>query len=436
MERFDKLKAPMKAKRVPSQIALFTFISTLLVLVATSFAMSHRVGVGNTHGTVASALAVALPGDTVVIASGIYRESGLLLDKRLSLIGDTGTVLDANHGGTILEISADSVFVTGITFRNVGVNHLREHGAIWVSSARAVRIVRNRFQKTFFGVYGLKAKGTLIEGNSFEGLNGNEFSNGNGIHFWKSDSARIVNNTIQQHRDGIYLEFTGNSEVIRNTCEGNVRYGLHFMYANGNLYYGNTFRNNGAGVAVMFSRNVDMRENVFEKNWGASSYGLLLKSIKESRIEKNHFVQNTVAIMQEASSRIHIEDNSFVSNGWAFRIFADCDANIFSRNRFERNTFDLGYNVTPGNTNIFHRNIWDRYSGYDLDRDGIGDIPHRPVELFSAIVQNHPQAMALLRGHFPGLLNILERLFPTLTPASLQDTEPLMPNNKVERKAA
>ena len=35
-------------------------------------------------------------------------------------------------------------------------------------------------------------------------------------------------------------------------------------------YLGNTFRNNGAGVAVMYSKNVRMENNHFEENWGAS----------------------------------------------------------------------------------------------------------------------------------------------------------------------
>lgn len=403
------------------------FVFPLLLLLQTSHAVILRVGAESSHSTLASALVATEPGDTILVMAGTHRESGLVIDKTIAIRGEPGAVLDAEGSGTILDIRADDVAVSGLTFRNVGMNHLRENGAIWVSGARGVRISGNRFERVFFGVYGLQTTRTIIRDNVFEGLRDGELANGNGIHFWKSDSVTLAGNLIRGHRDGIYLEFTGNSTVTGNTCEGNARYGLHFMFASGNRYIGNAFRMNGAGVAVMYSERVDMRDNVFENNRGAASYGLLLKSLHDSRIENNRFVANTVAVLQEGSSGLIFSGNSFLHNGWALRIFADCDHNRFHGNRFEGNTFDVAYNASPGNTNLFRGNLWERYAGWDLDRDGIGDVPHRPVELFPVLMQNHPQAVSLLRSHFVTLLNMLERLFPTLSPASLEDTEPLMP---------
>ncbi|MCD6023644.1 MAG: hypothetical protein K0Q91_560 [Fibrobacteria bacterium] len=396
-------------------------------LAQASGAESLHVGAGQAYRTVAAALAAAEPGDTLLVTAGLYHESGLVASRQVTLLGEPGAVLDARGGQTILDIRADGVAVIGLTFRNVGVNHLRESGAIWISRVRGVHIEKNRFERAFFGVYGLQAVGAVIRGNRFEGLRSGELSNGNGLHFWKSDSLTITDNHVQGHRDGIYLEFTGNTFVSGNVCEGNARYGLHFMYSNGNSYQRNVFRENGAGVAVMYSDRVDMRDNRFERNWGPASYGLLLKSLRDSRIERNTFSHNTVAVFQEGSSDLVVSGNDFRRNGWALRILADCDRNLFENNRFESNTFDVAYNPSMGNSNIFRRNTWDRYAGWDLDRDGTGDVPHRPVELFPALMLRHPQAASLLRSHFVTLLNALERLFPTLSPASLEDAEPRMP---------
>lgn len=55
-------------------------------------------------------------------------------------------------------------------------------------------------------------------------------------------------------RDGIYLEFADNCEITNNQSIDNLRYGLHFMFSNDDIYRGNIFENNGAGVAVMFSK--------------------------------------------------------------------------------------------------------------------------------------------------------------------------------------
>ena len=417
--------------------ALLHFCLAMLAIQASLSSVSAkslRVGPGTAHASLAAGLAVADSGDTILVGPGVYLEKGLVAEKPVTLQGEGWPVLDAEGGITILDIRANGVRVSGLVFRNVGVNYLKEHGAIWITGAADVEVTGNRFEHVFFGVYGAQARRAVIRDNTFEGLRGKETANGNGLHFWKSDSITILGNHVAGHRDGIYLEFTGNCTVAENVCEGNVRYGLHFMYANGNYYRGNTFRGNGAGVAVMYSRRVDMRGNRFEKNWGASSYGLLLKSIRDSRIEDNRFERNTVAIFQEASSGLSLTGNAFIANGWALRIIADCDNNRFEANRFQGNTFDVAYNASPTNTNIFRRNSWDRYAGWDLDRDGLGDVPHRPVELFPAIMQEHPQAMALLRSHFVTLINVVERLFPTLSPASLEDAQPLMPRLSASRQ--
>jgi nitrous oxidase accessory protein len=412
------------------------FIAAFLFLLCSAGAAQDtlRVGAGLRYAKLGSALEAAKDGDVIWMASGRYPEKGLVISRRLSIIGEEWPILDAEGGETILDIRADGVSVRGLVLRGVGVNYLKECGGIRITEAADALIEGNRFERDFFGVYGAHARRATVRGNAFEGLRGKETANGNGLHFWKSDSVAIDRNTIRGHRDGIYLEFTGNSQVTGNTCEGNVRYGLHFMYANGNTYLGNTFRTNGSGVAVMYSHGISMRGNVFERNWGAASYGLLLKSISDSRIEHNRFEKNTVGLFQETSNRLAVSGNLFKDNGWGLRIVADCDANGYSGNSFSGNTFDLAYNASASNSNLFDRNLWDHYQGWDLDRDGIGDIPHRPVELLPAIMQNHPQAMVLLRSHFVTLLNVLERMFPTLSPPSLEDKAPLMPIRGVARK--
>ncbi len=391
------------------------------------------VGAGKPFAKVGTALAAAKDGDCIVIGPGYYPEAKLLVAKRVALLGRGDPVLDARGGGNLLEVRANGARVEGLTLRGVGVNYLKEDGAVWINEARGVTVAGNRFEKDFFAVYGTHAVGAVVRGNTMEGLRGKEASNGNGIHFWKSDSILVEGNSIRGHRDGIYLEFTGNSVVTGNTCENNIRYGLHFMFSNGNAYRKNIFRSNGSGVAVMYSRHIEMRDNRFEQNWGAASYGLLLKSISSSVIQGNRFTRNTVAIFESTGDGNAFSENVFANNGWALRIDADCNLNTFTANTFSGNTFDVAFNASLASTNSFAGNSWDHYQGWDLDKDGIGDVPHRPVELYSAIVQTHPQAMALLRSHFITLLDALERLFPTLAPINLEDASPKMPARKSQR---
>jgi nitrous oxidase accessory protein len=78
------------------------------------------------------------------------------------------------------------------------------------------------------------------------------------------------------------------------------------MFSHSDHYISNIFRNNGAGVAVMYSKKVRMERNHFEENWGAAAYGILLKEITDSYIGNNVFLKNTVGIHMEGSSRIDI----------------------------------------------------------------------------------------------------------------------------------
>ena len=81
------------------------------------------------------------------------------------------------------------------------------------------------------------------------------------------------------------------------------------MFSNDDAYITNVFKNNGAGVAVMFTKNVKMFNNYFEESWGDSAYGLLLKEISDSYIFNNRFARNTSGIYMEGTSRIKVEKN-------------------------------------------------------------------------------------------------------------------------------
>ena len=78
------------------------------------------------------------------------------------------------------------------------------------------------------------------------------------------------------------------------------------------------------------------------------------------------------------------------------------------------------------NDNVFNQNYWSDYTGYDLDKNGVGDVPYRPVKLFSYIVNRTPETIILLRSLFIDILNFSERVSPVFTPDDLVDTSPKM----------
>ena len=168
-----------------------------------------------------------------------------------------------------------------------------------------------------------------------------------------------------------------------------------------------------------------MERNKFTENWGTASYGLLLKEIYDCEVLNNTFNENTLGIFVDGSSRVNYLKNHFVQNGWAIKVSGGCYSNNFRGNNFLNNSFDVSYNSRM-NDNSFNGNFWSSYSGYDLDRDGTGDVPYRPVKLFSYIVNRTPETIILLRSLFVDIINFSEKVSPAFTPDDLVDTFPAM----------
>jgi nitrous oxidase accessory protein len=197
---------------------------------------------------------------------------------------------------------------------------MNDPAAIRVAEANHISVVNNKMYNNFFAVYLQYAKHCLIKDNVITASQQHEYQSGNGIHCWKSDSLQIIGNRIAGHRDGIYFEFVTHSIIWRNIAENNLRYGLHFMFSNNDTYITNLFRNNGSGVAVMFTKHVTMINNTFTENWGDASYGVLLKEISDCYMSGNKFYRNTTGIFLDGSNRVKIEKIALRGNGWGMRL--------------------------------------------------------------------------------------------------------------------
>lgn len=399
-----------------------------LILVMTMLRASAaelHVGPGQPFLTVRSAISAAGEGDKVIVHHGIYQEGNLRLEKPLSLEGIDQPVLDGGGKVEVLTIAAADVCVRGFEIRNSGRGSLEDYAGIKVVGVGNATIEKNRFNNCNFSVYLSKAKDCRVSGNLIRGDSNTEQETGNGIHLWSCERITVSDNQVRGHRDGIYLEFATESVMERNVVEDNLRYGLHFMFSHGNSYRGNAFRRNGAGVAVMYSRNVEMVSNYFGYNWGAASYGLLLKDMTDGRITDNTFEHNSTGISMHGSSRMAVERNRFEENGWALRIQSSCSDNVFKTNNFSGNSFDVAADGELDNDR-FENNYWDKYEGYDLGRDGVGDVPFRPVSLYAVVVGRVPSSVLLLRSPIVQLLDQAEKAFPSITPERVVDDRPSM----------
>ena len=378
-----------------------------------------------TVSSVEKAVSLAQPGDTLMIFQGTYAASNIKIEKPLTILGQEGAILDGGHQGYVLMIASDNVTISGLTFIHSGRSYTKDYAAIYAYKVSNLVIDSNWILDPFFGILLEKSRNATIKSNHLSGKTEHEDDSGNGIHLWHCTNILVADNEISGLRDGIYLEFVDKSEIVNNHSHHNIRYGLHFMFSNHDQYTGNLFENNGAGVAVMFSKHITMHENTFLNNWGSASYGLLLKEIYDTEVVDNKFQENTIGIFTEGSTRVNYTGNDFVQNGWAVKVSGGCYLNIFEENNFVGNSFDVAYH-SKMNDNKFENNYWSAYTGYDLDKNGIGDVPYRPVKLFSYVINRTPETIVLLRSLFVDLMNFSEKVSPVFTPDNLVDNAPQM----------
>lgn len=375
--------------------------------------------------TISSAIEKAADFDTLLIKKATYKEFDIIVNKPLTLLGENFPTIDGEDQGAILKIVSDNVTIDGLFIINVGTSYTSDYAAIRVVRSEHFLIQNVVLEKLFFGIYLEKSNHGKVYHNKVIGDAVDEYNSGNGIQLWYCKNVVVEKNIVQHVRDGIYLEFSDSILISDNYSSDNLRYGLHFMFSNDDAYLNNTFENNGAGVAVMFSKRIKMIGNTFRKNWGTASFGLLLKEINDAEISQNIFEENTVGINIEGSNRIAYENNTFSKNGWAIKVLGACYANTFKNNNFLYNSFDISYNGRL-NDNLFDQNYWSDYTGYDLDKNGIGDVPYRPVKLFSYIVNKTPETIVLLRSLFMDIIDFSEKVSPAFTPDNLLDAHPLM----------
>jgi nitrous oxidase accessory protein len=398
----------------------------LIASAGTANAETITVSKNGRFTSVRQAVTSSQRGDVVYVEAGVFIESNIVIRHPLELRGRKGAVIDgSNTPGTLITVKSDSVLISDLELRNVAISYVDDNAAIKIVNSKHCEVLRCRIFNGFFAIYLSNSQQCRIADNYLKADKGLESNSGNGIHCWTSKDVYVSGNIIDGHRDGIYFEFMNRGTVIGNTSRNNLRYGLHFMFSDSCTYSRNKFIQNGAGVAVMFTHYVQITDNTFSDNWGPTSYGLLLKEISDSHLRGNLFDGNTIAIHGEGAARILLEHNVFRNNGYALRILGNCFETTVRDNTFEGNTFDVTTN-SVNSQNTFINNYWSSYSGYDLNKDGFGDVPFHPVRLYSLLVEQVPSSVILMHTPFVNILDLAERVLPTVTPETLVDSKPRM----------
>jgi nitrous oxidase accessory protein len=383
--------------------------------------------------TVREAIAAAQPDDTIRVQPGTYNGQ-ITLDKSLTLEGIGKPILRGSGQGSVVTVTADRCTIRGFLIEHSGNDLTAEDSGLLLRS-NDNRIEANELRDVLYGIYLYHSARNTIRGNTIRGRRDLEAGErGAGLHIWNSPDNRIEENTIAEARDGIYVQSSPRNVIRRNNVS-KLRYGLHYMNSDDNRFEENTFSHNVAGAAIMYSRRIELRRNAFAHNRGFSSFGILFQDCEDSVAEENAIVDNATGIFMEALRRSVFRRNVIAGNDLAIQMFQNADRVLLARNNFIDNLSPLHLVGKRSNTEWQENgrgNYWSDYEGYDLDSDGVGDVPHKVQNVFQYLEGNFPRLRLYLNSASAQALAGAEKTFPIIKGSSERDAAPLMNPEKIE----
>ncbi len=372
----------------------------------------------------------AAEGSSLCLRAGRYL-GPIELNRRVTLWGPRQAVIGTKGRGTVILMTGKFARVLGITVDGRGGRYDMQDAAIAVRADDAqVRGVR--IQNAVFGILSDRANRLTITDNEISGQANVPLGvRGDGIRLWETRHSLIARNHLWDGRD-LVVWYSPDNRFEDNLAQGG-RYGMHFMHASDNTVTRNRFVGNVVGVFVMYSHQIRIEDSDFVDCSSAGGMGVGIKDSGDVTVRRNRFVHDATGIYVDNSPSTRGESNLIAQNSFrlsdaALVFHASSRGNTLLRNTFASNRDQVL--VEGGGDALaatWHANEFDDYAGYDMDGDGMGDVPYEIRSLASSLGMRYP-ALAFFRGtSASGVVEALGRIIPLFTPRTLiVDARPSM----------
>jgi nitrous oxidase accessory protein len=359
----------------------------------------------------------------------------VVIKKKITLDGAGKVILDGGGNGSIISIEADNVVVRGLHLRNSGNSHHTVDAGI-VVKANETLVENNVIENSLFGIHLSNAHGNQIIGNTISSIGEDVTLRGDGIRLWYSHENVIQDNIINNSRDMVFSNAREN-RIINNTI-AHSRISMELVFSPDNEILGNTFEDNYNGVTVIYSDGLTISDNHMLDMRKLTGFGISVKESYQILIDKNEIAHCAIGLLAtsplENENILTITGNLFTFNDVATYFYGEKGGHEIHNNLFIDNFVDvMGSTTGTSRLNKWDGNYWDNYAGFDLDKDGIGDQPHR-VYLYADSIWMERSMARFYRGTPAlSLIDFVERLIPSSEPNLMfADPFPLMsaPHNR------
>ena len=349
----------MESKAVSGIIVILFLVSVLTLTFSIQPAESEpgTIIVPDELTSIQEAINKANLGDTIYVKAGIYYEN-VVVNKTVSVMGENreSTFIDGGFAGTVVNVTANNVVISGFTVRNSG-SELLDTG-VYVYQSANVAIQNNNITRDKGGITLYESSNSNIFGNNIT------VNNDDGIWLVESSNSNITNNYITNNYDGIRLEYSSNyNSIFGNNITVNNDDGITLsLSSNNNITENNITANNWTGILLDKSSN----NNIHRNNITANTDGFWLYESSDNSIAENNITASgEVGIWLDRSSNNSIYHNNFISS--ADQVYSYQSVNVWDDN------YPSGGNYWSDYTGV------DEHSGpYQNENgsDGIGDAPY------------------------------------------------------------
>lgn len=401
--------------------------------------LSLPVAAGEVHvmpGGLAQALISAQDGDILRLAPGDYA-GPVVLDRPLTIDGGGAARIAGNDQGSVITVTGPDVVVRGLRINGSGSDHAGIDSGVQLKKTATRAVVEgNVLQGNLYGVDIHGAKDARVAGNVIEGRQDKVMNTrGNGVYVWNAPGAEVTGNDIRWGRDGIFVNSSKKNRFTQNSFR-DLRFGVHYMYADDSEVSGNISRNNHLGYAVMFSTRVRVTDNL---SLGDRDHGVMLNYANHAQISGNLVSGGAkkCAFLYN-SHKNKFTNNRFEGCGIGLHFTAGSDRNAITGNAFIGNEVQVKYVSTKWDewSKDGRGNYWSDFAGYDLNGDGIADTPYRPNDSMDHVLWTQPAAKLLLGSPAVQLVRWSQSAFPALLPGGVIDSYPLMRPVEIARPGA
>ncbi|GIQ65953.1 hypothetical protein PACILC2_45210 [Paenibacillus cisolokensis] len=361
----------------------------------------------------------AKPGETIDLQPGTY-EGPITINKPLTLRPEREGEVILRNGSLqpAISISADQTTVAGLHIIDEAV---KEAPTVLVTGDRVV-LEGLQIRTGADGIVVRDADEGVVTRTTIDwAAEGVRMADkGNGIDLFNAHRWRMLDNTIRDVHDGIYMESSDNASVSGNVIERS-RYGVHCMYTKGTMIERNVGMLNVTGAMVMTARQVSVTGNTFAKqSENVNSQGILLYDAHETIVADNTVDGNRVGLYVEQSTGNRLENNRISYNFIGIQLL-ESHENTITANQFFGNVADA--QARGSESNALSGNYWDSFRGIDADGDGKSDISYAINPFFQGMTQKRPAFQLFFQS--PGMV-FLEGLYQTERDRWSTDSAPLM----------